>query len=118
MKEVKIKNINNNYGAYMKITSVTVYVKSEHIDDFIEATRKNHEASVREPGNLRFDVLQQRDDPSIFLLYEAYESDESAAAHKETNHYNQWRDAVAPWMAKPREGIPHDIVFPAGKENW
>ena len=66
----------------MIVTCVAVYVKEEHIDDFIEVTTKNHEGSVKEPGNVRFDVLQRRDDPTTFLLYEAYESEEDVAAHK------------------------------------
>ncbi len=71
----------------MIVTTVTVYVKPENIDDFIEATIENHEASIKEPGNMRFDVLQSMTDPTRFLLYEAYQSEEEAAAHKETEHY-------------------------------
>jgi len=102
----------------MIVTTVTVYVKSKYIQDFTEATRENHEASVHEPGNLRFDVAQCTDDPSRFLLYEAYESEEEAAAHKVTVHYLKWRDTVADWMAKPREGIKHNILFPPDKKQW
>lgn len=68
----------------MIVTTVLVHVKPENIDDFINASKKNHEASIQEPGNMRFDVLQSKDDPSRFLLYEAYESDEAAAGHKKT----------------------------------
>lgn len=102
----------------MIVTCVNVCVKTEHIDDFIGACVENHEGSVREPGNLRFDVLQNMADPSRFTLYEAYESDEAAAAHKNTPHYLKWRDAVAPWMAKPREGTPHRVVRPAEASSW
>ena len=102
----------------MIVTCVTVYVKEAHIDDFIAATVRNHEGSVKEPGNLRFDVLQCRTDPTRFLLYEAYESDEAAKAHKETEHYNTWRETVGSWMAKPREGVPHDVIRPKEKEGW
>ena len=96
----------------MIVTTVLVHVKSEHINDFIEASKKNHEASIRESGNMRFDVLQSRDDPSRFLLYEAYESDEAAAAHKKTEHYLEWRETVADWMAEPRQGIPYNAICP------
>jgi autoinducer 2-degrading protein len=98
----------------MQVTIVHVDVKAEHVKDFIEACRKNHEASVQEPGNRRFDVLQSSDDPSRFALYEAYASAEDAAAHKRTAHYREWRDAVADWMASPRQGVPYDALFPNG----
>jgi autoinducer 2-degrading protein len=96
----------------MHVTLVHVNVKPEHIDDFIEATRRNHEASVQEPGNRRFDVLQSPDNPGQFILYEAYSNAEDAAAHKETPHYLAWRDAVANWMAAPRQGVPYSGLLP------
>ncbi len=96
----------------MQVTIVHVRVKQEHIDDFIEATRRNHEASVREAGNLRFDVIQQIEDPSCFVLYEAYKSDADAAAHKQTAHYLEWRNTVADWMAEPRLGVAYKGLFP------
>ena len=96
----------------MHTTLVHVTVKSEHIDEFIEATRLNHEASVQEPGNRRFDVLQLADDPTKFVLYEAYISTEDAAAHKQTEHYLIWRDTVAEWMAQPREGVAYNGLYP------
>lgn len=96
----------------MHVTVVHVHVKPKHIQDFIEASRLNHEASIREPGNRRFDVAQSADDPSRFILYEAYANAEVAAAHKSTLHYLKWRDAVAPWMAAPRVGIPYLGIFP------
>jgi (4S)-4-hydroxy-5-phosphonooxypentane-2,3-dione isomerase len=98
------------------VTLVHVYVKPEFINAFIEATRENHENSIKEKGNLRFDILQDAQDPAKFVLYEAYESEQAAIAHKETIHYLQWRDAVAPWMAKPREGVKHNLLFPAPKK--
>jgi autoinducer 2-degrading protein len=97
----------------MYVTLVHVHVKSEHVDDFIQATRENHEASIHEQGNRRFDVLQLTVDPERFVLYEAYASLEDAAAHKQTPHYKKWRDAVAPWMASPRQGISYRGHFPA-----
>ena len=96
----------------MHVTLVHVTVKPDHIDDFIEATRRNHEASVQEPGNRRFDVLQSPDAPEQFVLYEAYTSAENAQAHKQTAHYLAWRDTVADWMAVPRRGIAYTGLFP------
>ncbi len=96
----------------MIATTVHVWVKSEKINDFIEATIENSEASVKEHGNLRFDFLQDSNDESKFILYEAYESESAAAAHKETAHYQKWRDTVADWMAQPRQGIKHHIIRP------
>ena len=86
----------------MQVTMVHVQVKPGHVQDFIAACRLNHEGSIREPGNRRFDILQSSNDPSRFVLYEAYASAEDAAAHKNTPHYMKWRDTVAPWMAAPR----------------
>lgn len=96
----------------MYVTLVHVNVKPGHIDDFIEATRRNHEASVQEPGNRRFDVLQASGDPAQFVLYEAYASAADAQAHKLTAHYLAWRDAVADWMAEPRRGVAYSGIFP------
>jgi len=96
----------------MHVTLVHVHVKPEFIDAFIAATRANHEASVQEPGNRRFDVLQDPVDPARFILYEAYTSEEDAAAHKQTAHYATWRDAVAEMMAEPRRGVPMNGLYP------
>jgi autoinducer 2-degrading protein len=102
----------------MIVTTVTIFVKTDHIDAFIEATKENHDASVAEPGNLRFDVSRCADDPNRFLLYEAYISEEASAAHKQTDHYIKWRDSVALWMSQPRIGVKHHILFPADKNKW
>ncbi len=96
----------------MHVTLVHVTVKHAHIDEFIEATRKNHEASVKEAGNRRFDVLQSPEHPEQFVLYEAYTCAADAAAHKETAHYLAWRDTVAGWMAAPRQGVPYTGLLP------
>jgi (4S)-4-hydroxy-5-phosphonooxypentane-2,3-dione isomerase len=96
----------------MTTTLVYVQVKPECIKAFIDATRENHENSVKENGNLRFDILQDASDPGKFVLYEAYESEAAVIAHKETTHYLKWRDTVASWMAKPREGVKHKMLFP------
>lgn len=96
----------------MHVTIVHVWVKPENIGDFIDATKSNHQASIQEPGNLRFDVLQSPDDPQKFVLYEAYIDKDSAAAHKSTQHYLNWRETVANWMAQPREGINYNGLYP------
>lgn len=102
----------------MIVTIVHIAVKPEHVEQFILATIENHQNSITEKGNLRFDVLRHRDDPSLFTLYEAYESDEAAAAHKTTAHYLKWREAVEPWMAQPRRGIAHGVVAPLDGAAW
>jgi len=102
----------------MIVTVVHVNVKPENIDQFIQETLENHRHSIRENGNLRFDVLQQRDNPSAFTLYEAYVSDEAAAAHKKTSHYLKWRETVEPWMAQPRRGEAHDVLAPPDDTAW
>jgi len=96
----------------MYVTTVMVQVNQENVQDFIDATIPNHEGSVTEPGNRRFDVLQSLEDPTRFVLYEAYESEEAAAAHKRTPHYLQWRERVEPYMAEPRRGIAYRSVRP------
>jgi (4S)-4-hydroxy-5-phosphonooxypentane-2,3-dione isomerase len=102
----------------MVVTAVMVQVKPDSISPFMEATVKNHEASVREPGNLRFDVLQSVDDPSRFMLYEAYENEEAAATHKKTAHYLEWKKTVEDWMQKPRTGMPYTVIRPIEKDKW
>jgi autoinducer 2-degrading protein len=97
----------------MHVTIVHVRVKPDHIVEFVAATRLNHEASVHEAGNRRFDVLQSTTDPTRFVLYEAYASEADAAAHKQTAHYLRWRETVADWMAEPREGVPYVGLCPA-----
>ena len=98
----------------MHVTLVHLAVRLEDVEAFIDATRANHEGSVREPGNLRFDVLRSSDDPTRFVLYEAYVDEASALAHKETAHYLAWREAVAPMMAEPRAGVRYDGLHPEG----
>lgn len=98
----------------MHVTLVHVRVTPAHIDDFIAACKINHEASVQENGNRRFDILQSKDEPTYFVLYEAYASAEDAAAHKETAHYLRWRETVADWMAEPRQGEGFNGLLPQG----
>ena len=96
----------------MFVTLVHVRVKPQHVDAFINMTRANHRGSVKEPGNRRFDVLQSPEDPCQFLLYEAFDSEADAKAHKETPHYLAWKEAVADWMAEPRRGVVYHGLLP------
>ncbi|MCX8082019.1 MAG: antibiotic biosynthesis monooxygenase [bacterium] len=102
----------------MIVTIVEIYVKKDKIDDFIKATLENHKNSIKEEGNLRFDVLQCLDDPCRFTLYEVYESEESAKAHKNTSHYLKWKETVENFMAQPRKGIPYKVIAPLDKSLW
>jgi len=97
----------------MHVTIVDVRVKSDCIDGFIEATQANHQGSIKEPGNRRFDVLQHAEDPCRFTLYEAYLTADDAAQHKNTPHYHAWREAVTDMMAEPRRGTLFKGLFPA-----
>jgi len=89
----------------MLIVHVHSHVKPECVEAFIQATIANARESVKEPGIARFDILQQQDDPARFVLVEAYRTAEAPAAHKQTKHYQVWRDAVAPMMAEPRASV-------------
>ncbi len=96
----------------MLIVHVHVRVKPGDIDAFKKATVANAQASLQEPGVACFDILQQQDDPSRFVLVEAYRTPEAPARHKETSHYAVWRDAVAPLMAEPRSSVKFTKVAP------
>ena len=102
----------------MIVVCVHVHVTAEHRAAFIEATLENASRTVHEPGNLRFDVLQQADDPDRFVLYEVYRDEAGAKAHKETAHYARWAAAVAPWMAEPRKGVRYLDLFPTEAGAW
>ena len=97
----------------MLIVHVHVHVKADQVEAFRAASIENAQASVKEPGVARFDVLQQRDDPTRFVLVEIYRTRDDPARHKETAHYKKWRDTVAGMMAKPRVGITYSRIFPA-----
>ena len=101
----------------MLIVHVSVHVKPDAVDAFIAATRENARTSIREPGVVRFDVVQQEDDPTRFLLVEIYRTTEDPARHKETAHYAAWRTAVEPMMAEPRRSIRYAALFPDA-ERW
>lgn len=96
----------------MFIVQVQVHVKPECIESFRQATLANASNSVNEPGIARFDVLQQQDDPTRFLLIEVYRTPQDPALHKETVHYARWRDSVADMMAEPRSSVKYENVFP------
>lgn len=96
----------------MQIVHVHVNVKPEFIEAFKQATIENARNSLQESGIARFDVLQQTDDPTKFILVEIYKTAEASASHKETAHYKRWRDAVMPMMAEPRQGIKYANIFP------
>ena len=96
----------------MFIVHVHVHVKPEFVGDFCQATLENARSSVQEPGIARFDVIQQLDDPTRFVLVEAYRTPEDPARHKETAHYQTWRGTVAEMMAEPRSSVKYANVFP------
>lgn len=98
------------------VVVVACHVKAEHVAAFREATLANARASVREPGIARFDVLEDRDDPTRFVLVEIYRTAEAPAAHKETAHYQRWRDTVAEMMAEPRVSTKYVNVYPDDAE--
>jgi autoinducer 2-degrading protein len=101
----------------MLIVHVHVRVKPESIEPFKEATIENARMSVQESGIARFDVIQNTSDPSVFILVEVYRSPQAPAAHKETAHYQKWRDTVADFMAEPRTSQQFTNVFPLD-ESW
>lgn len=95
----------------MYVVCVTIFVKPENVRQFIEATYDNASNTRREPGNLRFDVLQAEEGPNRFLFYEAYRAKEDFTRHQQTPHYARWKSAVADWMAQPRQGAKHHALF-------
>ena len=101
----------------MHIVHVFIHVKADKLDEFKKATQDNAANSLREPGIARFDFLQQADDPTRFLLVEVYRTPEDSGKHKETAHYNRWREAVEPLLAEPRTRILYQNLFP-GESGW
>jgi (4S)-4-hydroxy-5-phosphonooxypentane-2,3-dione isomerase len=112
-----MENLSDNPEGTMLIVHVHVRVKPDSLEAFKEATTNNARQSVKEPGIARFDVVQQSDDPTRFVLVEAYRSVEATAAHKATAHYAAWRDRVEPMMAEPRSSVKYANVFPSD-EGW
>ena len=101
----------------MLVVHVHVHVKPEHVEAFRRATLDNARHSMQEPGIARFDVVQQTDDPTRFVLVEAYRTVEAIVAHKATAHYARWRDAVAEMMAEPRTAVKYANIFPPD-DGW
>ena len=101
----------------MLVVHVHVRVKAEFVERFKQATIENARHSLEEPGIARFDVVQQPDDPTRFVLVEAYLSIEATTAHKATKHYETWRDTVAPMMAEPRSSVKFNNIFP-DDQGW
>jgi quinol monooxygenase YgiN len=101
----------------MFIVHVFAHVKPDQCEAFKSATLENSHNSVQEPGVARFDVIQQQDDPTRFVLVEVYRTPDDPARHKETAHYQKWRDAVADMMAEPRTSIKYTNVFP-DDQGW
>jgi (4S)-4-hydroxy-5-phosphonooxypentane-2,3-dione isomerase len=101
----------------MLIAHVFVHVRPEHIDAFIAASRENARNSVQEPGVVRFDLIQQEDDPARFVLVEIYRTTDDPARHKATAHYAAWRDAVDAMMAEPRRSVKYRALAPA-PDRW
>jgi quinol monooxygenase YgiN len=96
----------------MFVVHVFVHVKADRVEDFKAASVENASQSVKEPGIARFDVLQQSDDPTRFVLVEVYRTAEDPARHKETRHYQVWRDCVAPMMSEPRTSVKYTNLYP------
>lgn len=101
----------------MNVVFVYVHVKPESIQAFKDITLKNAQNSVKEPGIARFDVLQQNDDPTRFVLVEVYRDADAPARHKETAHYLAWRDQVGDMMAEPRHSVKYGNIFP-DESGW
>jgi len=110
--------ISKSLGDEMFIVAVTVFVKPENVEEFIEASMDNATNTRKEPLNLRFDVLQCLEDPNRFFLYEVYKDESGFTSHKETEHYKRWRERVAPMMAQDRIGVKHKNLFPISEEAF
>ena len=102
----------------MLVVHVHVRIRPGQAEDFLAATLVNAQASLGEPGVLRFDVLRDQADPEHVVLVEVYTGDDASAAHKLTPHYATWRDTVAGMMAEPRQSARFSAVFPAGAQGW
>lgn len=102
----------------MRIVHVDVRVHPERVAEFLAATERNARASLAEQGVLRFDVVQDDADPAHVVLVEVYRDDAAAAAHKQTEHYAGWRDAVAELLQRPRESVRFSAVVPTDEAGW
>jgi len=102
----------------MIVRVIDVYVQEQSIEEFKGATVKNRQGSIQEPGVLRFDILQSESDPNHFILYEVYRDEQATKDHKETVHYQRWREAVEPMMARKRESAACRPVAPTDPAEW
>src|ERR1700729_4032447 len=102
----------------MLVVHVHVRVRPGRVDDFLAATLVNAQASLGEPGVLRFDVIHDQADPEHVVLTEVYRDDDASAAHKATPHYAVWRDTVAEMMAETRQSVRYSVVFPVSSQGW
>ena len=101
----------------MFIVHVFVHVNPQNIEDFKAASIQNARQSAKEPGVARFDVIQQKDEPTRFVLVEVYRTSDDPTRHKKTAHYQKWRDTVADMMAEPRNAIKYTNIFP-DEQGW
>ena len=102
----------------MIVTCVFISVKAKYLEEFKSASRINHENSLLESGNLRFDILQHFDDECKFTFYEAYDDEKAIITHKNTQHYLTWKETVEPYMAEPRRSVKHIVIFPDDPAKW
>lgn len=100
----------------MVIVHVFIKIKPDMLEPFKAMTLKNAQSSIKEPGILRFDFMQQEDDPLSFLLVEVYKDSNAVAQHKETSHYAEWRQSAEHVIAEPRKNIKYVNIFPEDKE--
>ena len=101
----------------MFIVHVFAHIMPDQVEAFQAATLENARNSIQEPGIARFDVIQQQDDPTRFVLVEVYRTLDDPARHKETAHYQKWRDTVADMMAEPRTSVKYTNTFP-DEQGW
>ncbi len=102
----------------MLVVHVYVQVKEEFIELFKAASIENAKKSIKEPGIARFDILQNNEDPTQFVLNEVYKTTEATVAHKETGHYKKWRHLVEEMMAEPRYSVKYTNLYPANEDGW
>lgn len=102
----------------MYIVQVHVTVEDDAIQAFKTATIENARNSVKEPGIIRFDVIQQKDDPTRFVLVEIYKNEQGVVEHKKTDHYLEWRSLVEDMMAEPRYSIKYNNIYPSDEKDW
>ena len=101
----------------MHIVHILIHVKNDKIEEFKNASLENAKNSLKEPGIARFDLIQQKDDPTRFLLLEVYRTPKDVVRHKETAHYKRWQETVEPWMQEARTRIIYQNIFP-DESGW